>query len=208
MFGTRNLFYKSDKINTGENSCSPHIGFLRRLYQQSKQISQIIAYIWRWAGEDEEHYPVQTAVANKLKTYFEQPDSPEGLNAQHLRELFKANPTLGDPQFPDPAYLLKQVFPEGIEHEGYIFPIFNDFERGEIEKSLGYSFEITFSSFVGQILDADNNNPELFKMIIPYPPCPGTGEATFTKQTLEDWITNRNKDQYFSTNPYIPTTCS
>jgi len=39
-----NFSGQSDKL-------SHHTELLLRLYQQSKQISQIIAYIWRWADD-------------------------------------------------------------------------------------------------------------------------------------------------------------
>ncbi|MBE8994294.1 hypothetical protein [Microcystis aeruginosa] len=220
MFETRSLFYKAEKVieaaNKMEGEC-PHIGFLQRLYQQSKQVSQIIAYIWRWADENNEKYAEQKRVANLLRTYFEHPTSDQGLkegkNADHLKKLFGANPK----QLPetvdesDPAYLLKQVFfspdvpPPPNE---YTFPIFDEYELGEKNRSLGYLFEVTYSSFIGQILDADNNAPELFKMIIPYPPEPSWGNATLNADDLSDWISNRQPGKYFADNPYIPTTCS
>ncbi|MCA2667273.1 MAG: hypothetical protein ACOVOV_10295 [Dolichospermum sp.] len=218
MFETRSLFYKAEKVNEAANKMEgecPHIGFLQRLYQQSKQVSQIIAYIWRWADENNEKYAEQKRVANLLRTYFEHPTSDQGLkegkNADHLKKLFGANPNqpLETVDESDPAYLLKQVFfPQGNPPDEYIFPIFDKCELGEKNPSLGYLFEVTYSSFIGQILDADNNAPELFKMIIPYPPEPSWGNATLNADDLSDWISNRKPGKYFADNPYIPTTCS
>jgi hypothetical protein len=210
MLGTRNIFHKFGKISKVDNISSPHVVFLLRLYQQAKQISQIIAYIWRWVDDTGTE---EGNVANELKTYFEQPILLDKCqpNARHLKSLFRANPRKGDPQFPHPAYLLKKVFEqEGLNNKEYIFPIFDDLERGDDGEhpELGYSFEVTFSSFVGEILDADNNNPQLFTMIIPFPPRPQIGNATLSEETLDDWIKNREEDEYFSKNPYIPTTCS
>ncbi|MDB9408125.1 hypothetical protein PN434_06200 [Microcystis aeruginosa CS-558/01A06] len=220
MFETRSLFYKAEKVNEAAHQMkhkSPQINFLQRLYQQSKQVSQIIAYIWRWADENEEKYAEQKRVANLLRTYFEHPTSDQGLkegkNADHLKKLFGANPNqpLETVDEIEPAYLLRQVFfsPDvPPPSKDYIFPIFDEYELGEQNPSLGYLFEVTYSSFIGQILDADNNAPELFKMIIPYPPEPSWGNATLNADDLSDWISNRTRGEYFSTNPYIPTTCS
>ena len=216
MFETRSLFYKAKKVieaaNQMEGKCS-HIDFLQRLYQQSKQVSQIIAYIWRWADENDGKYAEKKRVANLLKTYFEQPTSDQGKNADHLRKLFGSDPTqlLEPVDEMEPAYLLRQVFfsPDvPPPSKDYIFPIFDEYELGEKNRSLGYLFEVKYSIFVGQILDADNNAPELFKMIIPYPPEPSWGNATLDEDDLSDWISNRTRGEYFSKNPYIPTTCS
>ncbi len=223
MFGTRNLFLKSeevyqailDKEVSSENLQYLYLKYLKRLYQQSKQISQITAYIWRWADvePEDEGEITNKEVANKLKKYFELPTTGKGNKepANRLKELFGADPRKRDPEpmYPDPAYLLKRVFWEqGVNNRDYIFPIFDKYELGDEKPGLGYSFEITFSSFMGQIVDADNNAPTLFKMIIPYPARPQLGDATLTKEDLDDWITNRQENEYFSKNPYIPTTCS
>ena len=42
-------------------------------------------------------------------------------------------------------------------------------------------------------------------MVIPYPPRPAFSNATLDQTTLEDWIENREKTQYFAGNHYIPT---
>ena len=210
MFGTRKSFLKAKAVNKIlEVGCPEHIEhqrrYLQRLYQQSKQISQIIAYIWRWG--DAEEAPEKKRVANELRSYFESPTSQS--IGDNLKKLFGADPTQGKPEFPDPAYLLKQVFYEdGLDNSNYIFPIFDTYELGEQQDGLGYSFEITFSNFEGEIIDADNNDPQILKMIIPYPPRPQLGEITLTQETLDNWIENRDPNRYFSENPYIPLTCS
>ena len=67
MIGTRNLFSKANEIHAADKS-SEQSSYLKRLLQQGKQISQITAYIWRWA--DAEEHIEQKKVANELKKYF------------------------------------------------------------------------------------------------------------------------------------------
>lgn len=65
---SNDVVYAVDKkeLSEGEQNNS----FLRRLYQQAKQLSQIIAYIWRWADKDRQP---QQEVAKQLKTYLDRP---------------------------------------------------------------------------------------------------------------------------------------
>ncbi len=209
MFGTRRLFHKANEISTVS---SQYGEFLQRLYQQAKQVSQIIAYIWRWADENDEDYAYQKHIANELMEYFNKPtiETEEKIEVGgNLKKLFRADPRdIEKDQSPE-AKLLRAVFyVEGICNEDYIFPIFDKFELGEDNPKLGYLFQINSESFHGTLEDVERNLPEIFKFIIPYPPRPIFGNATLDKRTLSEWIENRTKDQYFAENPYIPTTCS
>lgn len=187
------------------------IFYLRRLYQQAKQVSQIIAYIWRWADADGN--PKQE-IANKLKEYFTNPTEDNSKPGGKLKELLRSDPrkthNLGEKD-----NLLKAVFfedkePNNSKLDNLLFPMFDEFELGESEEfpNLGYLFQITVNSFQGTIEDPTKNAPELMKFTIPYPPCPKIGKATVTSDELEHWIANREKDEYFAKNPYIPTSCS
>ena len=206
MLADRNLFYKSSEISkllTERNINSPSVEFLRRLYQQAKQISQIITYIWRWADDDNPENADKKNTANELKVYFMKPTTGDEV-ADNLKKLFRASP-----QCPGKEWdLLQAVFGPEID-EKYIFPIFDEFELGESKtKYLGYLFQININTFNGVMKDPDVNAPYLFTFEIPYPPCPPIGNSTVTIEDLDNWIANREEDTYFAENPYIPTTCS
>ncbi|WP_375504872.1 hypothetical protein [uncultured Nostoc sp.] len=242
MFGTRDLFHKSEKISKVADrllkSYVPKLFnlsqqdpkekrkelyqnledafldaaptfYIKRLYQQAKQISQIIAYIWRWADTDE---TPQKEVANKLKKYFTNPTEDTQHLDDRLKKLLGANPRKID-NLSEEDKLLKAVFFKDNELDppfnNLLFPMFNKFELGESEdQHLGYLFWVNINSFQGSIDDPTKNAPELLKFSIPYPPCPKIGEVTVTSDELESWIANREENEYFAKNPYIPTSCS
>ena len=208
MFGTHKLFHKAETINTVHKESSEHIAYLQRLFQQAKQLSQIIAYIWRWADECEEKYAKQNKTANQLKTYFDRPTENVTDVGENLKKLFRANPADPNDRTIEAKLLREVFFQEGIDNEQYIFPLYNKFELGDENPHHGYIFETHVSRFHGTIEDSDSNTPGCFKYMIPYPPRPSLGNATLDKDTLEDWIKNRKEEQYFAENPYIPTTSS
>ena len=234
MFGGRGLFYKAKKVHDAERAqllmlaskydadlqgfqtdveavaCN---AFLRRLYQQAKQISQTVSFIWRWA--DEEETSENRKAARALMEYFEHP-TPDPLCETHedidvsesLKRLLGSNPR--DPDPTPEGRLLRQVFPDydaPAKDTHLIFPMFDRFELGEEFSGLGYWFLVNINSFHGEIKDPTPNIPELFSFAIPYPPCPALGAKTVTRQELDAWIRNREQDQYFSRNPFIPTSC-
>ena len=186
------------------------IFYLRRLYQQAKQLSQIVAYIWRWADTDE---TPQKDVANKLKEYFTNPTEDNQKPGGKLKELLRADPRKTE-NLNEEDKLLKSVFLADEESndskvkDNLIFPMFDKFELGEEFPELGYLFQVNLNSFHGTLDDPTKNAPELMKFNIPYPPCPKIGNATVTLDELEDWIANRETNEYFAQNPYIPTSCS
>ncbi len=204
MFGTKDLFVKSGKVHDIVSQQSreklehttPH-QFLHRLFRQAKQVSQIIAYIWRWADADDN--PKQE-IANKLKEYFASPTDDLNPHGGKLKKLLKADPQNSDEE----ANLLRAVFFEdsSFDNTCLIFPIFSDYECDS------YSFQINVNSFNGQLSDPTPNDPGIIAYSIPYPPRPSIGEATVTEYELEDWIKNRDKKKTFPDNPYIPTTSS
>lgn len=241
MFGTRDLFSKSEKINeiadrrlefytnqllnlTSTNSTiklasednnlkkayeeflkntlqDSKIFFLQRLYQQAKQLSQIIVYIWRWADEDGQP---QQEVAKQLKIYFDRPTEDNSRVGGNLKQLLAADSMEDSPE----ANLLREVFPDYDSNENLIFPMFDSFELGEEDNSLGYLFEVNVNSFHGVLEDVERNAPDIYKFVIPYPPRPQIGETNVTSDELERWIENREENKFFADNPYIPTTCS
>jgi hypothetical protein len=217
MTGNRDLIEASKKFSKGlkdngvfdkvlgkaleDQDETLHLTYLLRLYQQSKQISQIIAYIWRWSDDNSTG---KEKSAKDLASYFEHP-SEDGVVGANLKKLFSVKPKQGGNKEED---LLYQVFGNGNKIEGLIFPIFNEFERGKLNNTLGYLFGIDINTFHGEILDPTPNHPQLFSFFIPYPPRPAVGNATVTNQELEGWVDNREKDKFFADNIYIPTTCS
>ncbi|NEP55493.1 MAG: hypothetical protein F6K31_00330 [Symploca sp. SIO2G7] len=159
--------------------------------------------MWRWSDETEEQYAGQRNTANQLKTYFTglYPKTPIG---ESLKQLFRADPE--DPLSKE-GKLLREVFYEhGIKPEGYIFPMFDRFELGEEDPGHGYLFEVTPNDFNGALMDPQANSPEFLRFIIPYPPKPILGDATVDKDTLSEWIENRDSNEFFATNAYVPTT--
>ncbi|NER99135.1 MAG: hypothetical protein F6J86_35820 [Symploca sp. SIO1B1] len=205
MFGTRNLCSKAQEIKKLEiEQESVAQKFLLRLYQQGKQISQIIAYIWRWADENDYAYEAQKIVANKLKSYFVglEQNAPIG---NSIKLLFGANPD--DPSSTEGQLLRAVFYVNNAKPEGYIFPMFDEFELSISDPGHGYLFEVTPNDFSGALMDPQANAPEFMKFIIPYPPRPVLGNATLDKETLEEWIKNIDSNEFFAANPYIPTTC-
>ena len=237
MFGTRDLFQNSEKIskladqvldtsveklskiNGDEDNFQkneelkkilqevPSTFFLLRLYKQARQISQIIAYIWR--NLEPENPNLETA--KQLHQYFSHPTDNDKNNDQnkpidvggHLKKLLGADPNK-DKTVEDK--LLREVF-KNLSNDDLIFPIFDEFELGTNSPNLGYLLEVNVNEFFGMLEDVDRNSPNLFKFVIPYPPRPEIGEATVTYSELEEWIGNKDKDKFFADNPYIPTTC-
>ncbi|MBR8833307.1 MAG: hypothetical protein DSM106950_04490 [Stigonema ocellatum SAG 48.90 = DSM 106950] len=227
MFGERILFEKFDKFtNSIENTrdleapTAPIVDFLKRILTQSKQISQIITYIWRWADEDSHKFPELVDTAKSLQQYFVKPTETNegipGIPGGGLEKLFRANPlrwldssdqekeNLSDKK---EAKLLVTVFGEERIRSG-IFPIFNEFELGTPDAPAGYLFEVNFNSFHGTIADPDKNTLGLLRFTIPYPPSPKFGESTVTLQELENWINNKDANKVAADNPYIPATSS
>lgn len=173
-----------------------------RLFQQGKQISQIISYIWRWS-EPEEDEATAGAIAKELGTYFKDPSK--------LHELFSAIPQKNGE---GPAKYLYEVFcpenevdpPDDTRKnwpaKDYFFPIFDKTEREH------YEFTVDTNKFQGTIEDANLNHPKKMILLTPYPPRPQLGPATITKKELDQWIKDTQKDKVISDNLYIPTCTS
>ncbi|MFN6537390.1 MAG: hypothetical protein RM021_013600 [Nostoc sp. EkiNYC01] len=208
MFGTKDLPLKSEKINyisqqlkENPEEITPD-QFLNRLLKQSKQLSQIIAYIWRWADADD--VPQKKDYANKLKKYFANPTEDLNCPAGRLKKLLQANPNHSEEELTEEDKLLRAVFFEDTssDNTGLVFPMFYGCELSV------YSFQVNINSFEGMLRDATQNAPGILNFYIPYPPCPHFGNATVTEYELEEWIQNRDKKKTFADNPYIPTTSS
>lgn len=204
MLGTRDFFPHSARLNETVKkleSTSPHIEWLRRSYQQGKQISQIIAYIWRWADESSPEHTDKQSTAKQLKQYFANPTENPKHPMKKLMKLFSADAR--QPNSCIEAGLLADVF--NPISKNMIFPIFDEFEVGEKYPELGYLVEINVNSFQGNLADATINDPQLLKWIIPFPPKPNIGESTVTLSELDEWVTDTDNNRYIPQNPYIPS---
>ncbi|MGF1990055.1 MAG: hypothetical protein RMY62_019630 [Nostoc sp. ZfuVER08] len=197
-----------------------------RIWQQGKQLSQIIAYIWRWA--DDELELDKKKIAQKLKTYFMKDDSELGVEKvlkrignrydnkcdANLKKLFRANPrewlSQGKPPFDETAELLVAVFgEERINNTNkYLSPMFDIVELGDDETIISpyYEFHIDPSSFIGKLCDPDLETPFAFRYYVSFPPRPQLGEATVTKEELEDWIKDDKNEHPYPSVPFIPVT--
>ncbi|CCI16727.1 conserved hypothetical protein [Microcystis aeruginosa PCC 9807] len=222
MFGSRQLMLSIEQAHNAErdhqknvNRSGEYKGYLRHLCQQAKQVSQIIAYIWRWGDEDEtdEYSLKHKQNALDLKSYFEEPTSEIEKPGENLLRLFKANPKNADDKTKE-ANLLRAVFfidkrgksTLGFDNEQYEFPIFDIFAIDQQEDTGGYIIEIVTDSFQGKIGDSNANHPSFLTLSIPYPPRPQFGKLTLDKETLDNWIRNRKEGEYYAKNIYIPTT--
>lgn len=174
---------------------------LIRLYQQSKQISQIVSYIWRWVdGPSAE----KAAHARALSTYFTHPTERGGEQGSRLKKLFGAAPKAdGNVE----ERLLHAVFAP-VDDASQVFPIFSEFELGNVDPTLGYLLEIDLNSFQGMMKDPTKNMPDRLPYVIPYPPRPQLGEGALTTGDLDTWISDRTPNKFFADNVYIPTSCS
>ena len=187
------------EVQSTQQKSSPHHS-LRRIYQQGKQISQIVAFIWRWA-DDTSHESIQKKqVAQELKTYFTNPSPSVYSPMATLKKLLTADAR--NPQISKEAKLLSEVF-SSID-DCMIFPMFDEFELGEECPELGYLFEIDINSFQGALKDASLDQPQLLKWTIAYPPRPELSEVTVTPDELDKWVNNRASNQYIPDNRYIP----
>ena len=178
----------------------------RRIYQQGKQVSQIIAYIWRWVDDTSLENKKKQEVANELQKYFKNPTENIQEPGGRLKRLLGAHPNDSSHE----GNLLYHVFLEnaGMDNEGYIFPMFSKLELGKDGSGLGYSINVDINSYQGNLSDTSINHPYQFVHTIPYPPRPHLSKATVTLDELESWVENRVPEQYYADNPYIPTTSS
>ncbi|CBN54735.1 MULTISPECIES: hypothetical protein [Kamptonema] len=201
-----------------------------RIGFQGKQLSQVIAYIWRWIDEDANKIETQTARA--LKTYFVKPNASSNQSTdrsnnqsqvnQNLKRLFRADPRAwlatseilrGERDDNKESKLLISVFGEARikNQELYISPMFNEAELGERlggQKGPYYEFSVDVSSFVGVLQDPTVETPYAFRYSIAFPPRPQIGEATVTKDELSDWIGDEMTDNIYPNNLFIPVSTS
>ena len=198
MLISRALVTKNKDLKALEQSIN-----LPRLFQQGKQISQIISYIWLWGGDSNPNKDDPNFHnAKELKEYFAHPHGTPEYPHRTLNALFSAIP---NPDGNREDQLLYAVFPYPDPTKyprGYFFPIYNEGERKH------YLFDIDTNKFQGTIEDANENTPELMRILTPFPPCPKFSAVTVTTDELKVWIENRDPQTAIANNPYIPTCTS
>jgi ATP-dependent exoDNAse (exonuclease V) beta subunit len=238
MFGTRDLFLKSDTINNqvndivdqllrdyadrfsnkdGEENTLNKQRLIEMLQKASPTFflqrlykqAKLISQIIAYIWRYVGDTDNQKSdTAKQLQQYFRRPTPEENLLPDFGENLKKL--LAADPKEESvEAKLLREVF-QDYQNTESDFPIFNKYELviAEDSKNLGYLFEVNVNAFNGVLEDVDRNSPSLFKFVIPFPPRPQIGEGTVTYSELEEWIANRIEKKYFADNPYIPTTCS
>jgi hypothetical protein len=180
-----------------------------RIFQQSKELSQIVAFIWLWADKDDngDEERIQKIKAAKfLKVAFEHPYDQGNTDMNPLQSrLWRLLTAVPKKDGSDEEQALFWVFPNHVElclHDEYIFPIF---ERADERY---YTVTVNTDKFHGVITDpTTNTNYSKCGWILPYPPRPQLGELTVTEIELNAWVENNSPEKYFSENPYIPSTC-
>ncbi|NER79867.1 MAG: hypothetical protein F6K42_09845 [Leptolyngbya sp. SIO1D8] len=181
MFGSKDFI-----LNFEQNE---HAGSfdIKRLLQQTKQISQIIAYIWLDEGNQ--------YVCKELDARFRDVDK--------LTKLLFSRES-------DPEYdLLKMVFEH---HSNAILPIFNDAELEIYDFKIllnQYEGKITDAPpDSGKFLTMWIPYPPR-PQISSQRNQPDGPIAPIYKEDLEQWVQDHSdQPPYRASNPYIPTTCS
>ena len=202
-----------------------------RIAVQGKVISQMIAYIWRWA-DDVEHLE-KASVAQKLRKYFGRDgefSSNELLTGTHNRIhnniiwLFKVDSKLWITdrdkfrkkykndlsEAKEAAKILIKVFgKQRIKKEkDFLSPLFNKAEIREDAEGPYYEFFVDVSSFTASLEDPNLENPYIFKYNIAFPPLPVISKATVSHDDLERWIEDKDENHSYPNNIYIPVTTS
>lgn len=79
-------------VNEKEISLGKPQNNSRRIYQQGRQVSQIIAYIWRWIDDERPENKQKQKVANELQKYFKSPTENNLEPGGRLKKLLSAHP--------------------------------------------------------------------------------------------------------------------
>ena len=187
-----------------ENSNSDKLiqgSVLRYMLAQTKMISQIISYIWLYAESD--------PLARQARQWFQNPtkDFDQLENPTFADKLPSLAKLMGAKPQDQTRYgeILSKVFPDVKDKSKglYQFPIFN---KDDIQSGI-VVFKTDAAIANGSIQDPTPNSPNVFTVVIAFPPCPKFHEATITKEELSSWLTDRDSSNYTPPNSYIPT-CS
>ena len=193
---------------------------------QGKQLSQLTAFIWRWADsslvEPTQDQKKHNAALDLLNNYYLYRDEKGAPSSKKLKDLFAANPRQWIHKGRDPkselaheCELLITVFGEHrIRNEKmYLSPMFTPEELGlgSDEIFVHYHFLLDPNTFMGYVSDAYihyNERAPRFDYHIAFPPRPQVGDLTVTAKELEDWVDNDNTRQILPHNLFIPSSTS
>lgn len=169
--------------------------FSQRYLRQSKRISQIIAYIWRYLEEDK--------TAKELDRYFK--NTRIGNKKYKLKDLLFANPNSEDLEEKERFKLMQKVFSN--TSSPLIEPLFN-----EQEKEIYEIGEIDLDRHRTELKDP-NPGSEKWIAVMAYPPRPLISDnGQLSAEELEKWIADDSNDislgKRTAPNPFIPLCCS
>lgn len=161
--------------------------FSPRYREQSKRISQMIAFVWRYLGDDKDTEKAETAT--ELDRYFK--------NTEYkLKDLLFAE------KDSEPFMLMARVFETSPLKE----PLFSK-KEAEI-------FEITvdIEQFRTELIDPEIGETR-YKAVMAYPPRPLISDnGQLTNEELEKWIKADSErvvsGEVTAPNPFIPLCCS
>jgi hypothetical protein len=160
------------------NTC---VANTNRYQMQSKRISQLIAFIWRYLYQKEDLEKYKTA--KELDNHFKDP--------QKLKELFYAKKDT------ETWKLITKALPDLLE------PLFDPQADG-IEYDIGIDVEQFRTS-----LEDPGFGQKNWRATVGYPPRPFvTDEGQLTNQELDEWISDTDQTKYVADNPFIPLCCS
>ena len=206
------------------------------LMTQGKLMSQMVAYIWRWADCETDE---RRKYARELKACFDRTHSRMSQKSKHevsqasyeleilltvdARKYLLEKEQDNQEKLKDytkdekqAAELLINVFgKERVRNlTNYLSPIFQR-EAVDMRDDNGndnlfpvYQFHINTNSFIGTLEDPSLEQRLAFRYMVSYPPAPQLSEATLTNTVLDKWIENTDKTVFRPENPYIPTSTS
>lgn len=166
-----------------------------RYKQQSKRISQLIAFVWLKL----EH----SKTAKELDKYFK--NSKVGDKDYKLKDLLYADPNSEDLEEQERFKLMQEVFKN--TSSPLEKPLFDKAdERDE------YEFTIDIEQFRTELIDP-RIGEEKYVAVMAYPPRPPIADnGQLTAKELEDWINDDSTDvssgKVAAPNPFIPLCCS
>lgn len=171
----------STHSSTSTRDANTGVANTNRYQIQSKRVSQLIAFIWRYLYQKEDIEKYQ--IAKELDNYFKHPQSLKDL-------LYAKNDT-------EPWKLMTKVFPDLSE------PLFDSQADG-----IEYEIEVDVEQFRTSLEDPRFGDRK-WRAIVGYPPRPFiSDEGQLTIQELDEWINNTDDSKYVADNPFIPLCCS
>ncbi|NEQ36394.1 MAG: hypothetical protein F6K40_08960 [Okeania sp. SIO3I5] len=203
---------------------SPGLNLLD-IIRQSKIISQVIAFMWYYSGDEVDSCDEKNC-DDKCNNNFDnlickKCQAKLGLNwylypsdrnnsYPELRKLL----TEGKPNKNGNKYdkFLYTVFYHLIGEDGNIKREYSDFYKFPIyqtDDSFEAIFEVDYTVFNGVISDIRNRSGKLELLFtLSFPPRPQYSNATLKPDQLVEWHENVDENDFTPPNPFIPVCCS